>query len=202
MMRGNGSVSIPSVWRVRWRACRWPLLVLLLAVVAVVAIRAGAVREPLTSKDILAKRSWSEAELTRALGRVFAPQSNRQDRAEVLQHLRGELHRYSVAEQEQIRMRAMAFSASESLRQFRTMPAPDRQVFLEALQVRAERSFAQVRQLPAQDRAAIRKRLESEGGQELSREINRILHREFTDVERREFAPITKIWVQTLQEVR
>lgn len=201
-MRQGGVASIPALWRARWRACRWPLLVLPLAVAVVLAIRSGVVREPLTSKDILVKQSWSEAELIRALGRVFAPQSNRQDRAEVVQHLRGQLHRYPAAEQEQIRMRAMAFSASESLRQFRTMPPADRQAFLEALQIRAERSYAQVRKLPPQDRAAIRKRLESEGGQELSREINRILHREFTDAERSEFAPVTKIWVQTLQEVR
>lgn len=197
-----GPKPIISIWRVRLRACLWPLLVLLLTAVTVLVVRARVVREPLTSKEILAKQSWTEEELTRALGRVFAPQSNRQDRAEVLQHLRGQLHRYSAAEQGQIRMRAMVFSASESLRQFRTMPSVDRQVFLEALQTRAERSYAQVRRLPVQDRAVIRQRLESEGGQQLTGEINRILHREFSDVERREFAPITKIWVQTLQEVK
>ena len=181
---------------------RWKMLLIpALIGVPVIAVLCGLLihltPEPLTSEEILAKEEWSERELVDTLARAFAPQSNRGSRREVLDHLRRQLRKYPEEEQKSIRIRALTGAMSETLRQIRAMPEEEREKMFVAIRKQAEKWHREA--MSGKGREMLNTIRTSEEGQAFNAEAVRIIHSELTPEERRRFAPITEIWIKTLE---
>jgi len=182
----------------RWKMLLYPALgglpILAILLWGLVGLRP----EPLTSDEILAKNNWSEQELVDTLARAFAPQSNRGSRRQVLRHLRRQLHRFPEDEQEKIRIRALTGAVGETLRQIRAMPKDEQDKMFNAIRKQAEK-WQQEARTGGKEHEMLDTVRNSTEGKALNAEIARTVHREFTPDERRNFAPITRIWIQTLK---
>ncbi len=181
----------------RWKMLLYPALAGLPVLAGLVWALAGLHPEPLTSKEILAKTDWKKTELVETLSRAFAPQSNRGSRRQVLRHLRRQLHKYPESEQVKIRIRALTGAVGETLRQIRAMPENEQDKMFEAIRKRAEKWHREAQS--GKRREELDKVRNSAEGKALNAEIARTIHSEFTPDERRKFAPITNIWIQTLK---
>lgn len=181
----------------RWKTLLYPALIGIPLLAVLVWLLVGIKPEPLTSDEILAKKQWSEKELIETLSRAFAPQSNRDSRSQVLAHLRSQLQKYPEDKQQQIRIKALTGAVGETLRQIRAMPAKEQDNMFDAIQKQAEKWRTESRS--AEERQMIDGIRNSEEGKAFNAEVSRTIHSELTPDERRKFAPITDIWVQTLK---
>ncbi len=183
----------------RWKMLLLPMLIGLPVLLALIWFLTTLRVEPLTSEEILAKSDWSEKELTDTLARAFAPQSNRGSRREVLSHLRKQLQRYPESKQKEIRIRALTGAVGETLRQIRAMPEDEQDKMLDAIQKQAERWHNEAKKNNGDAREMLTQMRDSEEGKALNAEISRTIHGDFSPEERRKFAPITEIWINTLR---
>ena len=181
----------------RWRTLLIPALIGLPVIVVLAWLLLHVTPEPLTSEEILAKEEWSERELTDTLARAFAPQSNRGSRREVLDHLRRQLGHFPEEQQKRIRIRALTGAMGETLRQIRAMPDEEREKMYVAIREQAEKWHREA--MSGKGREMLEKIRTSEEGRALNAEAVRISHSELTPEERRKFAPITEIWIRTLE---
>ncbi|MFA6713841.1 MAG: hypothetical protein WC082_00625 [Victivallales bacterium] len=157
--------------------------------------------EALSSAQIIAKQTWNREELTGALASAFSPQTNRRDRHDVLQHLRKQLKSYPKAERSKIRIEALRRAFNSSLEQMRLLPEKDRKKLLGSIQKRAEESYSRVQKMSAKEKSRLRSRLDTAEGQAAVEEVNKVMFSKLTPEERREFAPVTKLWVKTLRSL-
>ena len=181
----------------RWRTLLIPMLVGLPVIMVLAWLLLRLTPEPLTSEEILEKEEWSERELTDTLARAFAPQSNRGSRREVLNHLRRQLRKYPEERQKTIRIHALTGAMGETLRQLRAMPDDAQEKMYAAIRKQAEKWHQEA--MSGKGREMLDKIRSSEEGQALNAEAARIIHSELTPEERRKFAPITEIWIRTLE---
>jgi len=181
----------------RWKMLLYPALVGVPVLAILLWVLVGLRPEPLTSDEILAKNDWSEKELIDTLARAFAPQSNRGSRREVLAHLRKQLGKYPEDKQQEIRIKALTGAVGETLRQIRAMPEEEQDKMLDAIQKQAERWHAEAQK--GEGRDMLNRIRGSEEGKAFNAEVSRTIHSDFTPEERRKFAPITNIWIQTLK---
>lgn len=157
--------------------------------------------EALSSAQIIEKQTWTKEALTGALAAAFSPQTNRRDRDNVLKHLRKQLKNYPEAERSQIRVEALRHAFSNSLEQFRLLPEKDRKKLLDSIQKRAAQSHERIQKMSAEEKAKLRSRLDTAEGQAAIDEVNKVMFSKLTPEERREFAPVTKLWVKTLRSL-
>ncbi|MDD5698288.1 MAG: hypothetical protein PHH77_06690 [Victivallaceae bacterium] len=157
--------------------------------------------EALTADQIINKKDWTKKELTQALASAFSPQTNRLSRHQVLSHLRAQLRRYPENERSAVRVAALRHAIDNSVKQMRLLPGNDRRKLITSIYERAENSYDKVRQMSAGEKARLRLRLDSPEGRVAVEEINKVLLSKLTAEERRELAPVTKIWVKTLRSL-
>ncbi len=181
----------------RYKTLLYPTLIAVPVIAVLVWLLLSLRPEALTADEILGKRNWSEQELTDALARSLAPQSNRGKRREVLNHLRKELQNYPEGKQRELRIKAMTGAVTESLRQIRALPVEEQDKMAEAIRSQAQKSFEDAQTQKGKD--ILEQVKTSEEGQALTAEISRVVYTELTPDERRRFAPITEIWTKTLQ---
>ncbi len=181
----------------RWKMLLYPALIGIPVLIVLVWLLAGLKPEPLTSDEILAKNQWSENELVETLSRAFAPQSNRGSRRQVLAHLRKQLQKYPEDKQQEIRIKAMTGAVSETLRQIRAMPDDEQDKMFDAVEKQAEKWHKESQS--GEGRQMLDRIRNSEEGKAFNAEVSRTIHSELTPDERRKFAPITNIWIQTLK---
>ena len=81
----------------------------------------------------------------------------------------------------------------------RLLPENDRRELISSIQKRAETSYKKVQNMSAEEKEKLRSRVNSAEGQAVVKEVNKVLISKLTPAERREFAPITKLWVKTLR---
>ena len=181
----------------RWRMLFFPALIGVSVMAVLIWLLLHVTPEPLTSEEILSKEEWSERELIDTLARAFAPQSNRGSHREVLDHLRRPLRKYPEEQQKMIRIRALTGAMGETLRQIRAMPDDERDKMYAAIRTQAEKWHREA--MSGKGREMLDTIRASEEGQALNAEAARIIHSELTPEERRKFAPITEIWIRTLE---
>ena len=92
---------------------------------------------------------------------------------------------------------ALTGAVGETLRQIRAMPEDEQDKMFDAIQKQAEKWHKEAQS--AEGRQMLTQIRESEEGRAFNNEVTRMIHSEFTPEERRKFAPITNIWIQTLK---
>jgi undecaprenyl pyrophosphate synthase len=155
--------------------------------------------EALSAEQILNKKDWTKEELSRSLAAAFSPQTNRRDRHKVLSHLRNQLKRYPKHQRTEIRVAALRKAINSSIDQMRLLPEEDRKKLLNAIQKRAEGSYSKVKKMTSKEKSKLRSRLNTSEGKAAVEEVNKVLISKLTPAERREFAPISKLWIKTLR---
>jgi hypothetical protein len=158
-------------------------------------------REALTPTEIMEKKDWTREELTDALSRTFTAQSDKRRRHEVLGYLRKQLGYYPDAEQREIRVKALTGAMNGSLDQLRAATPEDRAKIFEEINKTAENNYQKVRQMNPQQKEALKEQISSAEGKAVSEEVTKIMTSKLTPDERREFAPISQIWIRTLKEL-
>jgi hypothetical protein len=157
--------------------------------------------EALTAEQILAKKEWNREDLTRSLSAAFSPQANRRNRHKVLSHLREQLKQFPENEQTEIRVAALRHAINNSVEQMRLLPEEDRKKMFDSIHKRAQNSYSTVRKMSAKEKSEVRERLKTAEGKAVVDEINHVLISKLTSEERRQFAPVSKLWVQTLRSL-
>ena len=177
----------------------FPAIALLLIVVLIVVIFKSS-GEALSPAEILAKDNWSESELQSALGRSIAPTMTGEKRRDVMRYLDKQLKKLPRDRQEYIRRQAVVDAVNTSLKQIRKMPADDRNRIISSMQKTAERTYTQIRS-SSQVRQKMKQRMKDKEVEAFTREVNRVIFSEFTPEERIQFAPVTRVWIKTLNEM-
>jgi hypothetical protein len=178
-----------------------PLLISIPVIAALCFFIFSTEPEALTSAQIIEKQDWTKDELTKALASAFSPQTNRRDRSNVLKHLREQLKNYPENERSKIRIEALRQAFDNSIEQFRLLPEKDRTKLINSIQKRAEKSYTRVQKMSTQEKSKLRSRLDTAEGQAAVDEVNKVMFSKLTPEERRDFAPITKLWVKTLRSL-
>lgn len=173
------------------------ILLPLMAVLAVVVF--STKREPLTAKEILEKQEWTRGELEDTLARSFQLKSDRENRHEVMQHLRRQMESYTPDDRRQIQAAALVSALNMNLEQFRLLDEADRRKILDRMNDQANRNAEKVRQMNSAERNRMREQLASEEGKSVMNEINRIMAGRMTPEERSEFMPLTRKWLDSMQ---
>ncbi len=189
----------PSSRSNRRRAIWLPLLCAAPVLAVLGWICLGIEPEPMTSYEILHKEKWAPKELARTMGHVFSPQSNRDRRDDVIQHLRLQLEKYGPEEQRNIRIEAMRSSVRAGLEQFRALPADRRAQMIEKMQRDADNNFQEAQRRSNRDLGMMAGTAE---GVALNDEVSRILYAELSSDERREFSGLIRKWVQIMNVKR
>jgi len=197
---GQKKAPPPRSFRATRRRKIWlPLLCALPVLILLAWLSLGLEPEALTSDEILHKEKWSQAELTRAMGHVFSPQSNRNKRDEVINHLRSQLGKFPYDQQRQIRIDAMRIAAHNGLEQFRALPADRRAQMVAKMQEDADRNLAEAQRRNSEARQQLDMLKNSEEGRAFSDEVTKIMLSELTTDERREFHGLIQTWVQIMR---
>ncbi len=157
--------------------------------------------EPLTPQEMLEKKQWNRDELVDGLARTLSPQAHRGQRQKVMSHLKKHMQKFSPDERKQIRVEAMRRAMHISLDQLRAVKPETRKKMIEVIQKRAEKNYKRVEKMSQADKERVKQRLNSEEGQAVIAEMNRIMTSRLSADERRDFAPITKIWLNTLNKL-
>jgi len=157
--------------------------------------------EALSADQILNKKDWTKEELTKSLSSAFSPQTNRRSRHKVLDHLRKQLKRYPKNERTEIRVAALRHAVNNSVEQMRLLSEKDRKKLINSIQKRAESSYSKVKKMSSKEKSKLRSRLKTSEGKVAVEEVNKVLISKLTPEERREFAPISKLWVKTLRSL-
>jgi hypothetical protein len=157
--------------------------------------------EPLTPQEMLDKKQWTRNELVDGLARSLSPQAHRGQRRKVMAHLKKHMKQFTPDKRKQIRIEAMRRAINNSLDQLRAVKPEARKKMIKVIQQRAEKNYKRVKKLNRTDKERIKKRINSEEGQAVIAEMNRIMTSRLSADERRDFAPITKIWLNTLDKL-
>ena len=185
----------------KYKVTLWTILPILLLLAAVVVIRIGNHTEPLSPKEILAKKQWTQEELAFALARNFKHQAGREGRNEVLEHLKNQLNAFSPDDQEKIKFMAITQTIDDSIRQYRALKSDEKSKLVEALLQRAEKNNEKIARLNSAQRQEIRNRFTSKAGQSTSRAVQNAMINKLTPEERHDFAPIEKMWLSTIEKL-
>ena len=172
----------------------------ILIIITLAAVICNSPGEALAPDEILAKEKWSEKELQATLARTISPTMTNEHRRDVMHHLDRQLKKLPRERRDHIRQQAVVTAVNTSLRQLRKMPDNDRKQIISSMQKSAERNYAQLRS-SSQKRAELKKRMHDKDVEVFTREVNRVIFSEFTPEERVQFAPVTKVWIKTLNEM-
>ena len=154
--------------------------------------------EVLSPDEILAKKEWSDQELTSALANSMSLTATGQQRKEIQRHLSRQLKKRPPEVREDIRCKAIAGTVTASLKQLRKMPAGDRNKMIAAMQKKAEKNFSTLVS-SSKERQKVAEQLKTREMQSFTAAVNKVIFSEFTPAERVQFAPITKIWIKTMK---
>ena len=154
--------------------------------------------EVLSPDEILAKKEWSDQELTSALANSMSLTATGQQRKEIQRHLSRQLKKRPLEVREDIRCKAIAGTVTTSLKQLRKMPAGDRNKMIAAMQKKAEKNFSTLVS-SSKERQKVAEQLKTREMQSFTAAVNKVIFSEFTPAERVQFAPITKIWIKTMK---
>lgn len=178
------------------------LIVVPLCLVALLIVAATRVeREPISSREILAKEEWEREELVAALARATATPRHRGTRREVLAHLREQLERFPEPERQAIVRDSVRQSVAETHRQWQAMPTAAREKLLETLIEQTRKNRKTLADLPASRRQAIKERLDSAVGREWRQTMQQEALSRFSSEDRQRLAPLVKEWIQTLESL-
>lgn len=178
-----------------------PVAVLLPLLIALAVVCLRTDREALTPKEILEKQHWTDAELQRALARSFQLKSDRDNRHEVMRHLRDQLKERSEDDQRKIRLGATLEALNDSLNQFRMLTEEDRKKILARMNEQADKNYNKLKTMSSADREKLREELASDESKVVMTEINGIVNAKMTPEERSSFAPLTRKWLKTIREI-
>ncbi len=195
------SKKVQSGKKSRLKKLLIPLAVLvpLLIILGVVCLMTQ--REPLTSKEILAKKEWKESELKDAISRTMQIQTDRDSRKEITKHLNAQLKKLPPEKQSEIRVAAISDAMSKSLDQLRELPENERARIIKRMDEQATRNLDRVGKMSSKERKEFRERHASSEAKGVATEANRIVITKMTPEERRDFNPIIEKWLHTLREM-
>ncbi|MDD2480327.1 MAG: hypothetical protein PHS31_10610 [Victivallaceae bacterium] len=171
----------------------------LLATLAIISL--ATTREPLSPKDILAKKEWKPAELRDCLSRTMQLKTDREQRREVTKHLRDEIAKLPKTEQTQIRTAALKDAMEKSLEQLRVLPEEERANIIDKMKTQATRNYERIGNMSQSEKDKIRERHSSAEAKAATNEMNKIFTAKMTPEERNEFWPIVEIWLKTMREI-
>lgn len=178
-----------------------PLAIFLPLLVALVIISLFTTREPLSPKDILAKKEWKPAELRDCLSRTMQLKTDREQRREVTKHLRDQIAKLPKEEQTQIRTAALKDAMEKSLEQLRVLPKEERTNIIDKMKTQATRNYQRISNMSQSEKDKIRERHSSSESKAVANEMNKIFAAKMTPEERNDFWPIVETWLKTMREI-
>ena len=155
--------------------------------------------EPMTPQEILEKKEWKPAELSRSIGHVFSPQTNRRERDKVLEHLRVQLKKYPEDQQRQIRVEALRIAVNNGLAQMRALPPDRRKQMIDKMQQDADQNYQAILTRNGIDQNKLQKMKQSEEYQMFNQDVASVTLSELSTKERREYNGLIKSWVKLMQ---
>lgn len=182
----------------RWRALLGPMLLGIPTIAVLVWLLVSTRPEAMSPKMILEKQEWTEQELTETLARAFTPQNHQRTRRRVLAHLRKQLAVYPREKQREILVRSMTVAMGETLRQIRAMPPAEQERMYQTIEKQAKKWAEESRR--GAGREMVGHIRSTEEGRAFNQEAARIIQSELTPEERRRFAPITMLWIETMRQ--
>ena len=174
------------------------IAVLIIALLSIVIFNSSG--EALSPDEIIAKENWSDQELQSALARSISPSMTGERRREVMRHLDKQLKKLPRDRSDRIRQQAVVSAVNSSLQQLRKMPDNDRTQIIDSMRRKAEQNYKRLHN-SEQERRKMQQRLRNKDAEAFTREVNRVIFSEFTPEERVQFAPVTKVWIKTLNEM-
>ncbi|MBN2642855.1 MAG: hypothetical protein JXR78_14475 [Victivallales bacterium] len=185
----------------KYKVTFWALVPVLLLTGIIVIVRMNNEPEPLTNREIMSKKDWTKDELAFTLARSFKHQSGRQARREVLEHLHKQMQRFSESEQEKIKAEAISQATEDSIRQYRALKQDEKAKLLAAIKKRAEKNYQSLNKMSSSEREKVRQRINSGDGATAVKAVQKAMLNKLTPEERRDFAPIERMWINTLERL-
>lgn len=177
------------------------LIPVILIVTTLLFIRSNNRPEPMTTAEVLAKKQWTKQELAFTLARNFKPQADKRGRKQIITHLSKQLQKLKPKDRDAVKIMAIRQAITDSIKQYRALKPDSRSKMVSALTRRAERNYKNVAKMDSQQRHQIRQQLNSELGRSASAAIHETMYTKLSPDERRDFAPIEKIWIKTIEKL-
>jgi hypothetical protein len=161
----------------------------------------NAEREPLSPKEILAKKDWKPEELRDCLSRSMQLKTDRAQNREVMKHLRVEIARLPQDDQEKIRIEALKDAMAKSLEQLRILPEQERINVITKMKSQAIKNYERITRLSKAEKDKIKERHSSSEAKAVANEMNKIFTAQMSPEERNDFWPIVEVWLKTMREI-
>lgn len=171
-----------------------PVIILLAAMILLVE------PEALSPDEIMAKQEWTDKELQVALAKTMSPAMAALRQEKVMRHLNEQMKKRSPERQAAIRLNAVTGAVTSSLDQVRKMPEKEQRNMVQTIHATAEKQYDELMH-NRKRRKEIMDKFQTKEMDAFSKEVNRVIMTELTPEERVQFAPITKIWIRTMQTV-
>lgn len=180
---------------------RYPIIIFAVIFAAIIGVLLFVDSDVVNSEEILRKEDWKPEQLSNTLGKFFTPNSNRDHRGEVLKHLRKHIAKLPQNEQQKVINDAITIAITENINQFRALPESDRGHIIDNMTEKAQKNLDDVRDMNNKDRNKASNRVHSDMSKNINSHVNKVIMNVLNPDERTRFAPITKIWVETIQEL-
>lgn len=190
-----------SIRSAKFRRILIPAVILLplLGILGIICLNAE--REPLSPKEILAKKDWKPEELRDCLSRSMQLKTDRAQNREVMKHLRVEIARLPQDDQEKIRIAALKDAMAKSLEQLRILPEQERINVITKMKSQAIKNYERITRLSKAEKDKIKERHSSSEAKAVANEMNKIFTAQMSPEERNDFWPIVEVWLKTMREI-
>ncbi len=185
----------------KYKVTLWTVLPVLILLAVICTVKMCNHAEPLSPQEILAKQDWNQDELAFALARNFKHQAGREGRREVLEHLQQQMQKFSAEDQDNIKIKAITQAIDDSIQQYRALKPEEKSKLVEALQRRAEKNCENVNKMNSQQRRQMRDGMNSKVAQAAARAMQNAMVNKLSPDERRDFVPIEKLWLNTIERL-
>lgn len=164
--------------------------------------------QPLTPKEMLAKKTWTDEELADAMARSMTPGFNAdRKRNDVSKHLNDKLKALPPDRQQAVRVSIIKKSVANALEQYRALPESDRNKIIDSMTKHAEERYAYLQNMTSAERDKLRAEMEANSSKAaeahvFTEEVTRTVMVDMNPDERKAFAPVTRIMFKTLSELK
>ena len=156
-------------------------------------------KEPLTPRQILAKKDWTKDELADTIIRVEMQRNAQKGKVskEVYAHLRDKMGKLSDKDRDEVIVKTISGSISKGLELIRSMDPEKRKSLMDEMKKEAANNRKTSESLSREEKKALKSQVKDV----YMKAVDSTMVNLATPEERKEMAPIVKEWVATLENL-
>jgi acyl-CoA reductase-like NAD-dependent aldehyde dehydrogenase len=178
-----------------------PSCAILAVVILIGIINSLIVEEAVTDKQIIEKDDWTEEELVNTLVRVNLRRKGAGHNPYVLRHLRKQVAKYPEKKRRNVVEKIVLKSIDELQDKWRDMTPDLKSKMVDSMRKEFAKSRKRLEKLEGEKLKKFKEKVANKETQKWARELNAKAINRLSPDNRKEMAPITKDWINTIESL-